>query len=420
MNVTAFIGLLGGLMVLAYAANRLFTWTRVPDVLVLMVVGLLLGPVFGWINGSQLEPVTHAFGTLALILILFEAGLDLDFRDTLRHLGSAFLVSLLAFALTLASATLVVRQVLGMDTRQALLVGAVFGCTSSSVAIPILQQLELRKPARITMLLDYSLSDVFAVLTVEALLDLGTPGGAVAQVFLWEFVFRLTVAILLASFFAYLWSELLPLLSEQRYWHALTFAAVMLLYAFAEGLHSNGLIAVVVFGLVLANLRRRAGRLLGVAMEAEVGESPAHTQMRTFHGELAFLVRSFFFVLIGVVVQLAGLLRYAALVSGIVGAILVSRWLAVRCARWTFDDFDAREQEMPFWLMPRGLINVVLALEVLDATGPAFSFLPEVVFAVILATNLVVIIGSIRARRPRQMRLAPLAAATQPAPPAES
>jgi hypothetical protein len=85
MSLTAFFGLLGGIVVLAFLANRLAGWARVPDVLVLMAAGMLLGPVFHLLDPSKFESVAHGFCALALILILFEAGLDLEFRNTLRH-----------------------------------------------------------------------------------------------------------------------------------------------------------------------------------------------------------------------------------------------------------------------------------------------------------------------------------------------
>ena len=70
MSLQAFFALLGGLLVLAFVANRLAQRTRVPDAVVLILTGLLLGPVFGLVNASQYENVTRGFGTLALILIL--------------------------------------------------------------------------------------------------------------------------------------------------------------------------------------------------------------------------------------------------------------------------------------------------------------------------------------------------------------
>ena len=102
MNLTTLFGLLGGLLVLAFAANRLFRWTRIPDVVVLMATGLLLGPVLGWAHPEQFKEVTHAFGTLALILILFEGGLDLNIRETISHFPGGLLFGVLAYSFTAA------------------------------------------------------------------------------------------------------------------------------------------------------------------------------------------------------------------------------------------------------------------------------------------------------------------------------
>src|SRR5450631_929787 len=100
MNLTYLFGMLGGLLVLAFAANRLFRWTRIPDVVVLMATGVVIGPVLGWARADQFRDVTHAFGTLALILILFEGGLDLKIRETISHFPGGLLFGFLAYAIT--------------------------------------------------------------------------------------------------------------------------------------------------------------------------------------------------------------------------------------------------------------------------------------------------------------------------------
>ena len=48
------------------------------------------------------------------------------------------------------------------------------------------------------------------------------------------------------------------------------------------------------------------------------------------------------------------------------------------------------------WILPRGLITAVLAIEVIEARGGEFAFLPALAFAIILVTNVLVIVGSIR------------------------
>jgi Na+:H+ antiporter len=399
MSISLLFALLGGLITLAFVANQLFKRTRVPDVIVLMVTGLVLGPLLGLVSGSQFQPVTHALGTLAVILILFEGGLDLELQSILRHFPGSLLLSFLAYVFSLAAITLVMRWSMNIPMTAALIVGAVLGCTSSSITLPVLQQIEASTPARVTMILDASLSDTFAILTVGILLDLGHGNGPIATRFVGQLLFVAFISFLLAVVVAVGWSYLLPKVSDRRFRNPLTLAVVLLLYAAAEHVGVSGLITVFFFGIFLANIRRSEFNVIKNSLGLEFADEAHHTQVLTFHAELSFLVRTFFFVLLGAVVEFRELLRYLPQVLGVLGAVILARALAVRASSWSWKDLHATERELVLWIMPRGLITVVLALQVIHARGDTFAFLPAVAFATILATNLMVIIGSIRASR---------------------
>jgi hypothetical protein len=60
---------------------------------------------------------------------------------------------------------------------------------------------------------------------------------------------------------------------------------------------------------------------------------------------------------------------------------------------------ERADRELLLWMMPRGLITAVLAFRVNEARGQELAFVPELAFAVILATNVMIVIGSIRAKR---------------------
>lgn len=399
MSITLLFALLGGLIALAFVANQLFKRTRVPDVIVLMVTGLLLGPLLGLVNGSQFQPIAHALGTLAVILILFEGGLDLELQAMLRHFPGSLLLSFLAYVFSLVAIALVMRWSMNMPMTPALIVGAVLGCTSSSITLPVLQQIEARTPARVTMILDASLSDTFAILTVGILLDIGPGSGFFATRFVGQLLFVILIALLLAILAAVVWSYLLPKVSDSRFWNPLTLAVVLLLYALAERIGVSGLITVFLFGIFLANIRRPEFSTIKQSLGLEFAGEEHHSQVLTFHAELSFLVRTFFFVLLGAVVELKELVFYLPQVLGLLGAVILARALAVRASSWSWKGLDSSERELVLWIMPRGLITVVLALQVVQARGITFAFLPAVAFATILATNLMVIIGSIRASR---------------------
>lgn len=412
MNLHSFFALLGGLLVLAFFANRLVRFTRVPDVLILMATGILLGPVLHWVNPLQFRDVTHGFGTLALILILFEGGLDLDLREIVSHFLGGFLLSLVSYALSVAAITLLCRYALQLPTLPALLAGSVIGCLSSSIILPVIQQVDLRRPLKVTLLVEATLGDALAVLTVSTLLGV-TAGGALSfRGALAGLGLSLLVALLIAVLAGVAWSLLLPHLSEQRFWHGLTFAAVLLVFAAAHALRGNELVAVLLFGLTLSNfpaVRRRiqideapiAVPPSGQPAEIQPGimSGAMQEQMLTFHGELAFLIRTFFFVLIGLAVEFHALRAQALFSFGCMGALLFSRWLAVQSGRWLWKEFSAVERELLVWFLPRGLITAVLAIEVAAKVGPEMDFLRPLAFAIILMSNVIMLGGTFRARR---------------------
>jgi Na+:H+ antiporter len=398
MNITAFFGLLGGLLVIAFTANRLFIWTRVPDVVVLMAAGVLLGPVLHLAKPAQFVQITHAFGTLALLLILFEGGLELNIRQTLRHFPGGLVFGVISYGLTFVLIGFVAHFGLKLSYSNAALVGAVLGCTSSTVILPVLQQLGAREPVKVILLIESTLGDVLGVLTVGLLLDVrsgATAGGGDAMRGL---LIQILIPLGAAFVVGFGWSRLLPYLTDQRFWQVLTFAVVLLIYSITESLRGNGLLAVLGFGLTLSNLPARKNAVTESGFWFTPRIAP-HEKILSFHSELSFLVRTFFFVLIGVVVDLSGLGRLWFVIPGILSALFVARWLAVKSSSWSWNEVRPDECELMTWIFPRGLITIVLALQVLEAVDTGLSFLTGLAFVAILFTNFLVIVGGIRMKK---------------------
>ena len=86
--------------------------------------------------------------------------------------------------------------------------------------------------------------------------------------------------------------------------------------------------------------------------------------------------------------------------------------MAVQASRWSWKDFSRRDRELIALLLPRGLITVVLALQVILVLGPDYSFLTSLAFAVILATNLLVVLASFHSK-PGELAAAASATALQ-------
>ncbi len=404
LTLTNFFGLLGGLLVLAFVANRFAHRTRVPDVIVLLGCGIVLGPVLHWIDAARFPEVIRGVGTLALILILFAAGLELDLRRALKQFMAGTVLALFSYGLTLASVAYFCIHALRMERMPALLVAGSLACMSGSIILPILDQLNLRRDLKTTLVIEASFGDGLGALGVGVLVGL-VGGGAVTThrsgsailggVFA-LFVFKFVLAFVIAIVAGFLWVRLLPHISDKQFWQVLTFAAVLIVYSITHALGGSDLFAVMVFGATLTSLLDPQNSMQKFGFDIlSAGQS---NLIHSFHSELAFLVRSFFFVLLGAMIEFSGLRKQLLPSLGILAVFFLARVIAVFCSRIAWRGTSSRERELACLLIPRGLITAVLTLEVVQAMPGKLTFFPALTFALILFTNVLVLVAAIRAK----------------------
>jgi cell volume regulation protein A len=383
MEMVRIFGLPAALLVLAFVANRLSKLTRVPDVIVLLLIGVTLGPVLRWVNPDVFKGAVHILGMLALILILFESGLDLRLRQALRYFPAGLLLAILAYGLSMGLIALVGRALLHLQWTDCLLMGAALGCTSGAIVIPALQQISTPDPVKITLTVESALGEVIAVLIVGSLIGLTQSGALELGGLASDFSQHIAIAILVGAIFGGIWSKVWPLIAGVPYGNVLNIGVVLGVFALGRYAGGSGLLAELVFGMTLANLPRTPHMTRQGA------------RMVSFHSELTFLVRSFFFVMLGIVAQFVGP-KYIAPILGILAVLVLARFLAVQLSRWAVRDATRKQTELLFWMLPRGLVTAVLALEIVAARGTVFAFLPAMAFTVVLVTNLFVVWGAVK------------------------
>jgi potassium/hydrogen antiporter len=387
------------LLILAVVANRLSRLTRVPDIVVLLLLGIGLGPVTHLIAPDAFQNTIGVIGMLALILILFEGGLELRLQEVVRNLPGALLLSVVCFALSVALVGLVTHLLLHFNWIDSLLIGAALGSTSGSVVLPALQQMEVPDYLKVTLTLEASLGEILAVLTVGVLVTIsGTE--ALFSGLVVGFSHHVIVDLVLGTAAGALWWKLYPLLYNQPFANALNLGVVLGVFSIGRLAGGSGLLAELIFGLTLANLPRTPHM-------TRIG-----ARMVAFHSEFTFLVRSFFFVVLGVMAQVVSR-SYVLPIVAILVALVIARIAAVYGTRWSIRGSSAAGNELLFLMLPRGLITAVLALQIVNARGAAFSFLPAMAFTVVLVTNMFVVIAAFRLHKapPQTEELAVAAAA---------
>jgi NhaP-type Na+/H+ or K+/H+ antiporter len=369
-----------GAVLLSYWFSHLTRRYRVPSVMLLLLTGLG-ARLATHLTGSTVElplPLISFLGTAGLVLIVLEGALDLQLTPGRRRfLLSTFGAAALGIVFTTLALALAMRALFDVPLPLALLAGAPFGVISSSVAIPTAEMLP--REQREFVVYESSWSDILGVMAFNALLVMAA-GGAVAVQVIGGGIAVVVIGVALSVAVYWLVGHLegsvkfIPLLS-----------ALILVYAAADGLHLSPLLIVLILGLTLNN----AHLLLRVRWLQRLHSDAFETELERFKhltSELTFLVRTFFFLLLGYFTDIRTLAdpRAWLYAVAIVVLVYVLRWPALRLA-------GGGTALQTLWVAPRGLITATLFFSL--PAGVSQLLPPATLVLVILITGVVMSVG---------------------------
>lgn len=383
--MAAGILILGLLYFLAHGFTAMFERTRIPDVFLLMVLGILAGPVFGVLSLEDFGRLGPLMTTLALIVILFDSGARLRLTDIRVAVRDIAFLGGASFVVTMVLATLIARGLGWLDWPQAVMLGAAIGGSSSAVVIPMARQLGVREPTATMLVGESALTDVLCIVALfatvqawrEGVVSVGGIAGSVAA--------TLGLAMVLGVAGAAAW--LLFLRMVRRYPNTLstTLGFALVLYGLTEFAGYSGPIAVLAFGIALANQREL--RLHRVTF-ADPNETTITREEHAFHGELVFIFKIFFFVYLGLAVRFSpGEAALAILVTAaaFLARLLLTRLLLSRKAVWS-------DAAVTSFMIPKGLAAAVIAAIPLAAGVPGGEVIEATVYQVVFLSILVTVV----------------------------
>ncbi|HLY76401.1 MAG TPA: cation:proton antiporter [Thermoplasmata archaeon] len=318
--------LIGLALLLGFAADFLAERLRVPDALWLMALGVLVGPILGLVTHTEVLTVAPALGTAVLVVILFDAGLDMRSRLIRPFLGST-----VAFAAGTVAAGGALLYVAGYwvlfpgHVALSLYFATALAATSGAIAIPIANRMGLVPPLRGFIHLEAALEDAFVIVAATFILLVVTPGVNISSLeLLLAFTLPVPVGIAVGVAAAFLWLFVFSRWQHRQYAALATLGYVLAVYGVAAVFHGSGILAALVLGIVIANsysLRRFIPWIRPFEMRPGV---------RAVQTEVAFLLRALFLFLLGTLVLLVspGLVTLVTIGVLSVGVLAVRYGLA--------------------------------------------------------------------------------------------
>jgi cell volume regulation protein A len=347
-----------------------------PVVLVFLVVGMLAGSE--GIGGIAFENYSLAFrlATAALVLILFDGGLNTPVASLREVARPAGILATLGVIGTAALTALFARW-LGLGWPYALLLGAIVSSTDAAAVFAVLRGsgLQLKRRVGVTLEVESGINDPVAVILTTVLTESFRSPGALDP---WRIPLEVLVQILvggacgLAIGFGGRVLLTRVRLPASGLYAVMTFALAFLAFGVATLLDGSGILATYVAAVILGN-----------------ANLPFHSALLRVHDALAWLSQAGMFLILGLLVFPSRLVAVARV--GILLALLlafVARPIVVTLCLLPFR-YPAKEVLYIGWVGLRGAVPIILGTFPVLARVPDAERIFNLVFFIVVASALV-------------------------------
>ena len=341
------------IVIISYFFNIISEKTNIPSVLLLIVSGMLLKPAlayFGIDTGDSLFSILEILGIVGLIMIVLEAALDLELsKEKWPLIWKSFMVALLGLLACSFAIAYLLHVSLIENFTVALIYAIPLSVMSSAIVIPSVG--ELNEDKKEFMVYESTFSDILGIMYFYFLI--GNVDNDKVQSVVLDVVSNILITIVLSVVISYA----LVLIFQKVRTHVKLFlliAVLLLLYSIGKLFHLSSLLIILIFGLILNNHKI----FFKGKLKKFIHAPSVNSVLRNFHLvtiESAFVVRTFFFVIFGITLDLSTLLDWQVLIISLLVIVLLFGLRAIFLLL-----FQGKNITPEVLIAPRGLVTILL------------------------------------------------------------
>jgi len=164
-----------------------------------------MGPIFQFFAQDELLAITPYFSALALIIILFDGGLNMKIREAVKNSPRALIMALMGWTLNVLITAAFCKVFLGWRLLNGLLLGSIVGGGSSLIVIALTRKLGVNEEVETLLSLESILTDVLCTVGAFAAINIILSGEISLEVALSSVGIAFSVGILVGLGFGVIW-----------------------------------------------------------------------------------------------------------------------------------------------------------------------------------------------------------------------
>ena len=155
--------------IIAQMVSRLM---RMPSIVFLLAAGILLGPecaglIDPWIYGDGLNLII----TFAVVIIVFDGGINVDLRHIRRVSGSVLALVSIGVLITMIGGAVAAHELAGLDWHFALLFGALVAATGPTVIVPLVKAIRVNNRVRSILEVEGIFNDAVSIILAALIFE---------------------------------------------------------------------------------------------------------------------------------------------------------------------------------------------------------------------------------------------------------
>lgn len=354
---TAIIAL-GILYFIGHVLTHIFNKAKIPDVLILIIFGIIIGPILHIVDPQQIGILGSLFTSIALIIILFEGGLGIEIGNIMRSADQSIKLTVAFFFITAFLIFALMHFGFGFSPLASIVTGFICGGTSSSVVIPMISAMRgVGREASTVLILESALTDVLCIVFTIGMLHSIESGEFEVGKIIGSLISSLILASIIGALGGLFWLNMVSRVRQFQSTQFATFAFMFIVYGIAEALDFSGAIASLAFGVVLGN-NRTVNYLMKNTPFKFISVGVVTDAEKKLYKEIVFLIKIFFFIFIGISIPVEHM-HVVLIALSIVVAVFVARPIVTKIL--VIKHVTAYDRTIISVMVPKGLAAAVLA-----------------------------------------------------------
>ncbi|WP_168122352.1 potassium/proton antiporter [Paenibacillus sp. HB172176] len=369
-TVDSSILLFSTLLIIGVITTKFSSRLGVPSLVFFIAVGMVLSR-FIYFDSAYL---TQLFGVLALIVILFEGGLQTKWSNVRKVIAPSATLATVGVFLTTVIIGAFAKYILDLTWLEGMLFGAIVGSTDAAAIFAVLGNKNIRPKLTATLEAESGTNDPMAIFLTISLIELiQNPDASFLTLilgFVWQMGLGLVMGLLLGKLSVWVINKIN--LDSSGLYPVLSMALAILTYSGTAMLHGSGLLAVYVMAVLVGN-----------------SDLTYRHSIFRFNEGFAWMMQISMFILLGLLVFPDQLLTVIWQGLGLsVLLMFVARPIGV-LASLIFMKFNVKEMTFLSWAGLRGAVPIVLATYPMIAGIEHSQRIFNVVFFVVLTSALI-------------------------------